>query len=70
MPPRSGLPALSVQYSREQAAQVSAENQFFRRIRSNHFNRGRPHSALDPGIPERPQATVPASGHRHRLPNG
>ena len=37
---------------------------------SNHYNRGRPHSALGPGIPEPPQAQVPASGHRHRLPNG
>ena len=35
-----------------------------------HYNRGRPHSALGPGIPEPPQASVPASGHRHRLPVG
>ena len=35
-----------------------------------HYNRGRPHSALGPGIPEPPQASVPASGHRHRLPIG
>ncbi len=35
-----------------------------------HYNRGRPHSALGPGIPEPPQASVPASGHRHRLPTG
>ena len=33
-----------------------------------HYNRGRPHSALGPGIPEPPQAKVPASGHRHKLP--
>ncbi|MEP7362056.1 MAG: integrase core domain-containing protein [Acidobacteriota bacterium] len=37
---------------------------------SIHYNRGRPHSALGPGIPESPQAQVPASGHRHRLPSG
>jgi transposase InsO family protein len=35
-----------------------------------HYNRGRPYSALGPGIPEPPQATAPASGHRHKLPNG
>ena len=35
-----------------------------------HYNRGRPHSALGPGFPEPIQATVPASGHRHRLPPG
>jgi putative transposase len=33
-----------------------------------HYNRGRPHSALGPGIPEPLQAKVPASAHRHRLP--
>jgi transposase InsO family protein len=33
-----------------------------------HYNRGRPHSALGPGIPEPPQAKFPASGHRHKLP--
>lgn len=38
-----------------------------------HYNRGRPHSALfklmlGPGIPEPPQAKVPA--HRHTLPAG
>lgn len=33
-----------------------------------HFNRGRPHSALGPGIPEPTQATVPASQHRRQLP--
>jgi len=32
-----------------------------------HYNRGRPHSALGPGFPEPIQATVPASGYRHRL---
>lgn len=30
----------------------------------------RPHSSLGPGIPEPPQAKVPASVHRHRLPAG
>jgi transposase InsO family protein len=35
-----------------------------------HCNRGRPHSALGPGIPEPPQAKVPASVHRHKLPAG
>jgi transposase InsO family protein len=35
-----------------------------------HYNRGRPHSALGPGIPEPPQASVPVSGHRHKLPEG
>ena len=34
----------------------------------SHYNRGRPHSALGPGFPEPIQATVPASGHRHRIP--
>ena len=35
-----------------------------------HYNRGRPHSALGPGIPEPPQAKVPASVHRHQLAAG
>jgi transposase InsO family protein len=35
-----------------------------------HYNRGRPHSSLGPGIPEPPQAKVPASIHRHVLPAG
>jgi len=35
-----------------------------------HYNRGRPHSSLGPGVPEPPQAKVPASVHRHRLPAG
>jgi putative transposase len=34
------------------------------------YNRGRPHSALGPGIPEPNQDRVPASGHRHTLPTG
>jgi transposase InsO family protein len=36
---------------------------------TRYYNRGRPHSALGPGIPES-QATPPASVHRHRLPIG
>jgi len=32
-----------------------------------HYNRGRPHSSLGPGIPEPPKTEVPASVHRHRL---
>ncbi len=35
-----------------------------------HYNRGRPHSALGPGIPEPPQTAVPAGPHRHELPQG
>lgn len=35
-----------------------------------HYNRGRPHSALGPGIPEPPHAKVPVSVHRHKLPAG
>ncbi len=35
-----------------------------------HYNRGRPHSSLGPGIPEPNQDSVPASGHRHKLPVG
>ena len=35
-----------------------------------HYNRGRPHSSLGPGIPEPHQAKVPASVHRHKLPAG
>ena len=33
-----------------------------------HYNRGRPHASLGPGIPEPPQANVPALVHRHKLP--
>jgi transposase InsO family protein len=36
----------------------------------NHYNRGRPHSTLGPGLPEPTQDKVPASGHRHKLPAG
>jgi hypothetical protein len=35
-----------------------------------HYNRGRPHSSLGPGIPERNQDRVPVSDHRHKLPAG
>lgn len=35
-----------------------------------HYNRGRPHSSLGPGIPEPIQAKVPAGPHRHKLPKG
>ena len=35
-----------------------------------HYNRGRPHSSLGPGIPEPLQANAPASVNRHRLPEG
>jgi transposase InsO family protein len=35
-----------------------------------HYNRGRPHSSLGPGIPEPHQDSVPASDHRHKLPAG
>ncbi len=36
----------------------------------SHYNRGRPHSALEPGFPEPIKTPGPASGHRHRLPPG
>ena len=36
----------------------------------SHYNKGRPHSSLGPGIPEPPQATTPAGPHRHKLPDG
>jgi putative transposase len=35
---------------------------------ARHYNRGRPHSSLGPGIPEPIQASVPAGVHRHKLP--
>ena len=35
-----------------------------------HYNRGRPHSSLGPGVPESNRDRIPASGHRHRLPAG
>jgi putative transposase len=36
----------------------------------SHYNRGRPHSSLGPGIPAPLQAKVLASVHRHQLPKG
>ena len=35
-----------------------------------HYNRGRPHSSLGPGIPEPNQDSILASDHRHKLPAG
>ena len=35
-----------------------------------HYNRGRPHSSLGPGIPEPDQDSIPVSDHRHNLPAG
>jgi hypothetical protein len=37
-----------------------------------HYNRGRPHSALGPGVPDPPQeiALVPKFNSRHRLAAG
>jgi transposase InsO family protein len=35
-----------------------------------HYNRGRPHCALGPGIPGPSQESVPDSDHRHKLPAG
>ena len=35
-----------------------------------HYNRGRPHSTLGPGLPEPTQDRVPVSDHRHQLPAG
>ena len=35
-----------------------------------YYNRGRPHSALGPGLPEPISECVPPNEHRHRLPFG
>ena len=35
-----------------------------------HYNRGRPHSALGPGLPEPMSDPVPSNEHRHSLPVG
>jgi len=35
-----------------------------------HYNRGRPHSSLGPGLPEPISDPVPHNEHRHRLPLG
>jgi transposase InsO family protein len=37
---------------------------------ATHYNRGRPHTALAPGLPEPSLATMPVTGHRHRMPSG
>jgi hypothetical protein len=33
-----------------------------------HYNRGRPHSSLGPGIPEPLEPKVELQAHRHRVP--
>ncbi|HEV2200098.1 MAG TPA: integrase core domain-containing protein [Bryobacteraceae bacterium] len=40
------------------------------REHARHYNRGRPHSARGPELPEPPQARVPAGPHGHKLPDG
>ena len=35
-----------------------------------HYNRGRPHASLGPGIPEPPPEPIPKPSHRHRLSVG
>ena len=37
---------------------------------TRHYNRGRPHSALGPGLPEPMSDPVPPNEHRHMLPLG
>src|SRR6516164_1603041 len=37
---------------------------------TSHYNRGRPHSALGPGLPEPMSGQLPCNEHRHRLPVG
>ena len=37
---------------------------------TTHYNRGRPHSALGPGLPEPMSDQVPPNEHRHKLPAG
>jgi putative transposase len=37
---------------------------------ATHYNRGRPHASLGPGIPEPPETKVRAALHRHGLPVG
>src|SRR5204863_653418 len=37
---------------------------------AKHYNRGRPHSSLGPGIPEPPPESVPAGIHPHLPPAG
>jgi putative transposase len=35
-----------------------------------HYNRGRPHSSLGPGIPDPPSESIGEQSHRHHLPGG
>jgi transposase InsO family protein len=35
-----------------------------------HYNRGRPHSSLGPGLPEPSPGSIPTNDHRHKLPAG
>jgi transposase InsO family protein len=35
-----------------------------------HYNHGRPHSALGPGLPEPMSDQLPSNKHRHSLPVG
>jgi hypothetical protein len=37
---------------------------------TSHYNRGRPHSALGPGLPEPGSGQVSLNEHRHRVPVG
>jgi transposase InsO family protein len=37
---------------------------------TTHYNRGRPHSALGPGLPEPMSDKLPSNKHRHSLPVG
>ena len=37
---------------------------------ATHYNKGRPHSSLGPGIPEPLRAKAPAGQHRHKLAVG
>jgi putative transposase len=34
-----------------------------------HYNRGKPHAGLGPGIPDLPSKPIPERSHRHRLPD-
>ena len=35
-----------------------------------HYNRGRPHASLGPGIPDPPAMGISVPSHRHHLPSG
>ncbi len=37
---------------------------------ATHYNRGRPHSSLGPGMPEPTEASILESSDRHKLPTG